>query len=316
MPVRTDRVTCVLPVFCMNPSVILISKELERHFLDTQHRGTEFFVFLCGGSAPNQENLRRKVGEEISSLKSKYRYTAYYPEDMFIELILGRARRDLFSLENMLAQSAHAVAILLDGPGTFVELGAFANHRGLKDKLILVIDPRYQRAKSFINLGPVRYLRARTRSRIHHLALSEKNTKQLALTIAESTRGIARHSPPARDLTNPLFAYDFYLALVFVFEPIPREAVASIAAELAGSSDEAIQDASETVINTLINEGNIMCTGSTLSCTPRGTERLIYTGATKLRIASLRRMLTDIRYRVLNTLYRGRLATKGGAFDI
>jgi hypothetical protein len=234
---------------------------------------------------------------------------------MFTELMLGHARRDLLSLENMLAQSAHAVAILLDGPGTFAELGAFANHDLLKDKLILIVDPRYQRSKSFINLGPVRYLRKETRSRIHYIGLSGHNEEPLAAAIARSTREIAEHSPPARNLTNPLFAYDFYLALVFVFDPIPRETVIAIGKELIESSVDTILDAAETVVNTLVNEGDVICERGILSCTESGVYRL-YTTQSKVRIRTSKRILSDIRYRVLNNLYRRRMGTKGGAFDI
>lgn len=301
----------------MNSTVISIARELEERFLAEKRADAEFFVFLCGGADPDQEALRRGIGRTISSisLRSRYRYTAYYPEDMFIELILGHARRDLLSLENMLAESAHAVAILLDGPGTFAELGAFTNHEMLKDKLVLVIDPRYQRSKSFINLGPVRYLQRSSHSKIHYIGLNEGNERELARAIAVSTREIAKHSPPRQDLTNPLFAYDFYLALVFVFDPVPREAVPRIASELAKRAGDKAIDAAETVVNSLINEGNVICEGGTLACTRGGIYRL-YMSQPKLRMLASRRMLSNIRYRVLNKLYRGKAGTKGGAFDI
>jgi len=134
-----------------------IAREIESHFLGDHKGGSEFFVFLCGGTETAQEQMRRAVGGELSSVRSKYRYVPYYPEDMFVEMILGHARRDLLSLENMLAQSVHVVAILLSGPGTFTELGAFANHPVLKDKLILLIirDMREQRVSSISALSAI-----------------------------------------------------------------------------------------------------------------------------------------------------------------
>lgn len=214
----------------------------------------------------------------------------------------------------MLAESAHAVAILIDSPGTFTELGAFANHEKLQDKLILVIEPKYKKVKSFINLGPVRYLKKRSQSKIHYIPLDIQHIKPIASAITESCRDIAKHSAPVEDLTNPIFAYNFYLSLIHVFDPIPKDALISIGTKLSNCAEDAVIVAAETVVNTLINEGNVSCVSNTLSCTKKGSERLIYSNPTKNSLQIIRKFLTNIRYQVLNELYRGKIGIKGGAF--
>lgn len=300
----------------MDDKVLSIASELESWFLGGEDKSQEFFIFLCGGGRGAEVERRREIGEAISSIRGKYRYSVHYPEDMFVELIMGHQRRDLLSLENMLAESAHAVGILLESPGTVAELGAFANHNRLRDKLVLIVEPKYKKSKSFINLGPIRFLRRASKSEIHYLPITREHSEEIARTICDSCREIVKHSRPVEDLTNPLFAYDFYLAIVYVFDPIPKRAVLHIGARLGGSNGDNVSVAAETVVNSLINEGKISCVGNALSCTDSGRFYLLYSRRTKRASASLIRLLTDLRYRVLNSLYRRKVGTKGGAFEI
>ncbi len=70
--------------------IIDISQELKREFLDELPRTSEISLFLCGGGSAEELRFRRQLGKKISRIKSKYLYSVYYPEDMFIELILGQ----------------------------------------------------------------------------------------------------------------------------------------------------------------------------------------------------------------------------------
>lgn len=177
--------------------MLKIAEQLKTSYLDSFLKSDDVSIFLCGGSSPSEEAFRRKLGNRISATKSKYRYSVFYPEDLFVELILGHQRQDLLTLENLLAKSVSAVVILPQSPGTFAELGAFANHPQLKNKLVVVMDSRYERSQSFITTGPVRYLRKETMSRVIYERLSALNFQDSNLSLQVFQR------PPTRwsDLT-------------------------------------------------------------------------------------------------------------------
>ena len=288
----------------MHRKIIEIANKLNTQFLNKSQNLNEISIFLCGGSGKEEEKFRRKVGEKISSKLSHYKYSVYYPEDMFIELILGYQKQDLLTLENLLADSASAVVILLQSPGTFTELGAFTNYKELSNKLIVIIDPRFARKRSFINLGPVRFLRTKTKSKVLFIPMNNSNLNKLVERITENTRDVAKHSLPIRDLTNPIFAYRFYLALIYIFEPIPKNAILAILRSLATNEERNIVTVAEIVINSLINERKVSLSSKNLSTTSKGADDLIYGGNTKKRAHFVLEFLTELRLEALNLIYR------------
>jgi hypothetical protein len=157
----------------MDFKIIEIAQKLRKKYLDESGEQNQISIFLCGGK--KEEGFRRKLGKEIARKVSKYVYTVHFPEDMFIELIQGHEKQDLLSLENLLADSVNAIVILLQSPGTFTELGAFSNYLKLQDKLIVNVAPKYARANSFINYGPIRYLKNNTKSKILYNEMAENN---------------------------------------------------------------------------------------------------------------------------------------------
>lgn len=47
-----------------------------------------------------------------------------------------------------------AVVILPSSPGSFSELGAFSGNKTICEKMLIVIDKRYEGAQNYVNLGP------------------------------------------------------------------------------------------------------------------------------------------------------------------
>ena len=288
----------------MNSKIIEIADNLRNRFLNESQNLNEISIFLCGGSATEEEKFRREIGKKISRIPSKYKYSVYYPEGMFIELILGHQKKDLLTLENLLADGVNAVVILLQSPGTFTELGAFTNYEKLSDKLIVIIDPRFARARSFINLGPVRYLKAKTKSKVLFLSMDSSNLDELVKQIASAAREVAKHSSPIRDLSNPISAYRFYLALIYVFEPIPMEAIFTISRELATIEEKIVVTAAGMVINSLINERRVSLSSGSLSMTSKGIDDLIYGNNTRKKTRMVSAFLTELRLEALNLTLR------------
>ena len=290
----------------MHRKIIEIANKLNTQFLDKSQNLNEISIFLCGGSGKEEEKFRRKAGDKIcaTSKRSPYKYSVYYPEDMFIELILGYQKQDLLTLENLLADSASAVVILLQSPGTFTELGAFTNYKKLSNKLIVIIDPKYTRKKSFINLGPVRFLKTKTKSKVLFIPMNNSNLNKLVEQITEITRDMDKHSLPIRDLTNPIFAYRFYLALIYIFEPIPKNAILTISKLLDTNEERNIVTVAEIVINSLINERRVSLSSKNLSTTSKGADDLIYGSNTRKRAHLVLEFLTELRLEALNLIYR------------
>ena len=65
------------------------------------------------------------------------------------------------------------------------------------------------------------------------MPMDNTNLSKLVERITETARDVAKHSLPVRNLTNPIFAYKFYLALIYIFEPISKNAILAISRLLA-----------------------------------------------------------------------------------
>ncbi len=124
----------------------------DRIFIPSYSRKTT--VFLCGADLGDSKTGRHK----LAKLFEKYpRYKLLYPEDLFDDLMAGQGQQSLLVLENILADSVDCIAILLQSPGTFTELGAFSNHARLCNKLIIVIDKEFN--KLYISMSHNGYLK-------------------------------------------------------------------------------------------------------------------------------------------------------------
>ena len=112
------------------------------------------FVFLCGAAYSENEYDKTNRGVIDKYLKSK-------SDDIFIVLSERLwedsfdSNIDLLTFEEFLAEVSDAIILFVESPGSFCELGAFAYAEKLfSDKLIIVIDEKYNGDKSFIITGP------------------------------------------------------------------------------------------------------------------------------------------------------------------
>jgi hypothetical protein len=63
-------------------------------------------------------------------------------------------------MEEALAELADVVLLVVESPGTFAELGAFAISEPLRRKLLPILDARHLGQESFLETGPVRWVDA------------------------------------------------------------------------------------------------------------------------------------------------------------
>ena len=266
----------------MDDKIVQIGKEVVTRFFAEpdetlwgfRPERTEFSIFLCGGRGSTPASLRKPLRDRIVSKVGKYKYRVYYPEVLFTDLVLGHQRQSLLTLENLLARSVGAIGIIVESPGTLVELGAFANHEALSEKLIVILDEEYKSQHSFVNLGPIRHLKRSKTSYVIHHSFVHPNFDWLSEVVCSATRRISKAYPPVRNLSNAVEAMRVYLALVQVLEPVRREELISLATILA-EADPDILNAASTAVNALISEGHMTETVNGLSVSPAGVAELL-----------------------------------------
>jgi len=109
-------------------------------------------VFLCGGKdSERREDLRKYLTKRHPELR------VFYAEAVW-SLLTDRRETNLLHVESQLAALADAVLVLVESPGTFAELGAFASLEELRRKLIPILDCRHDKTESFLNVGPIRWV--------------------------------------------------------------------------------------------------------------------------------------------------------------
>jgi len=297
----------------MDSFAVKLAREIYGEFMVRLFDTQEFSIFLCGGSDPSAAALRSLLGRELKEARSRYRYRPYYPEDMFLEVSRGHVRSDMLALENLLARSVHSVVILLGSPGTFAELGAFANHDLLRDKLVVLVNRKYRKDRSFINVGPIAHLRRETKSKVHFVQFDKGAIPDIARQVMDSTREVGRGTPPDKDLTNPVWAWEFYLALIYVLDPIPYETIAKVAGSICPGNLQELQVVLDATLNVLVREGSLVRRPQGFSTTRVAERRLVSQIGTYSYIDRRRRALTGWRLRAMNTRYRRRKGFVGGS---
>ena len=150
-------------------------------------------VFLCGGASNNKrKSLRDKVRILLENERKTYwnkPYKVFYPEDLLIEVLNKTKEADLLSYEQFLANNSHMIVIVCESPGALVELGAFTNNEYTVNKVIAAIDKKRSKDKSFIMLGPIKYLKKRNRLNVVEYGQDEVEfAKRLSKNIREKNR--------------------------------------------------------------------------------------------------------------------------------
>ncbi|OWV35304.1 hypothetical protein CE489_19050 [Bacillus spizizenii] len=190
-------------------------------------------IFLIGADVNRKNSMRFKVQ---NALKNKV--NILLPENIFEEDIFLK-EQNMLSLENFLAKSVDAVVMCIESPGSFTELGAFANHEKLSQKLIVLQDKKYEREKSFINLGPIKYLKQHTSSKVitinYNRDFNDIETIKLIKAIKDIKKsiGIVNYN-----IFNPIFAERYVLALLYVFGSIQKRYIIEIIKHIDILKDE------------------------------------------------------------------------------
>lgn len=127
-------------------------------------------VLLCGGFVPGPKPAPDAPDPPIASLRHAISnaypsFEIFRPED--IQNWHGDAVfKDLVSFERELASICSLIVIVVESPGSMVELGAFSQLEEIAEKSIAICSSRFIDDVSFINLGILRFMKSKAPSRV------------------------------------------------------------------------------------------------------------------------------------------------------
>lgn len=190
-------------------------------------------VFLCGGASNSRrKSLRDKVRTLLENEKKTLWYKPFkifYPEDLLIEVLNKTKEADLLSYEQFLANNSHVIVIICESAGSLVELGAFTNNEYTVDKVIAAVDKGRVKDKSFIMLGPIKYLKKKNKLNV---VVYGKDEVEFAQILSKNIREKNRENGNKEymiNLTTIVGMHYFIQLLLYFFKTLDsKELVESI----------------------------------------------------------------------------------------
>jgi hypothetical protein len=262
-------------------------------------------VFLCGADIKQSDKIRAKIAQALNDKKHSYLFDVIYPEDIFDDLLYSSQSKDLLSLENLLADSVDAVVIIPESPGSFTELGAFANNEQLRRKIICVLDKQYKKKKSFINQGPVRLIKDVDKERVLFIDTNDIDAEVYKL------RRVLLHlkelSKKSANNLNLLQVDTFLLPAIYLLEPVSRSILSKIVSYATNDSFNSYQ-MTVTALTALSKKRYVELTGLGYKLTGFGVESFfnLRRPRKRLKIQSETNSLDEIRLDILNLRLRNK----------
>lgn len=203
-------------------------------------------VFLCGGARnKNKKVLRDKIREILEKNTVRYYgqlpFKIFYPEDLLIEVLNKTKDADLLSYEQLMANNSNIIAIICESPGSLVELGAFTNNQYTVGKVIAAIDKNRAKDKSFIMLGPIKYLKKLDKLNVIEYGSDEKAfAGKLSKNIREKFN--KQKSGKKISISTIVGMHYFIELLLYCFKTLTSKELADIIQYIAGENKIEIND--------------------------------------------------------------------------
>lgn len=175
-------------------------------------------IFLCGGASGRTNISKRDQLRE--QLEKNKKISIFYPEDMFMEF-LNRKKYDLLTLESFLADNSDLILIVCESPGSFAELGAFVNNESTLNKVVVLIQKKYKKAKSFIRQGPVQHVELHNKENVIYFNDDmEELTREVNRYIDKKywfyrNKKYHKYAPKTKDIN--LISGQFYFILLLLY---------------------------------------------------------------------------------------------------
>lgn len=189
-------------------------------------------VFLCGGYlSPRRDVLNKYLARFTDDT------LIFYAEAVWAVFAAAAPTTNALAVEEKLAGLADIVIVIVESPGTFAEVGAFAISDPLRAKLLPILDARHKGADSFLITGPIRWVD--TDSKFAPAIWTDFNRLLTATAeIEERLSRLGRSKPTKiKDLDligSPKHLLFFACDLVAVFGPCPPDHIADSIAAILG----------------------------------------------------------------------------------
>ena len=181
-------------------------------------------ILTCSCAAKNHRTSIVLETSSTKDLRQFPRINVFFPEWLFSNL-LEQTDEDLISLENVLANDVDKIILPLEGFGAICELGAFSIRKEIRDKLIVLNDKKHAVDKSFINLGPIKLIRKKSKGTV--IIYDGKLSSDNVLEIRRKTL-YGRYQKASREVNN-MFTLLYLVGLVIaVYQPIEKDDIATM----------------------------------------------------------------------------------------
>ncbi|MFC2006006.1 retron St85 family effector protein [Chloroflexota bacterium] len=277
---------------------------IPREFTANLNVSTKTLI-LAGSSIGTKGSIRPLLRKELGEYRYIQGFDVLYPEEIFNELLSRKTGTDLLKLENMLAESAHAVIIIAESYGAIAELGAFVNSNTLRPKVVAILDKKYRNDKGFIMLGPIAQLRNTRKEAVIFHDFKSPHPAKLAEITRRTIRAIIKDTSIDDSLSNPIRAQYFFLASIFIAEPISLNLLIKflIATNECDSSDVSV--VASTSLNILLRQKDIsMDMSGEYYITPSGLRRLSSIIKNTKRAGQIIKLFDKYRVDILNATLR------------
>lgn len=262
-------------------------------------------VFLCGADISLTNKLRFKVAKEFSHFWNAYWYEIIYPEGIFDELLYSSKSKDLLSLENLLADSVDVILIIPESPGSFAELGAFANNERLRSKIVCIVDEKYKKNKSFINQGPIKLIKKANKRGVIFIDPNELHNEidQIKSAINFTKKNTIYKS----NSVNLLQLDSFLLPTIYLLEPIKDRTLGKIIGEAINDIPNSF-DATRTALTTLKKKKAVEYTVDGFKLTKLGLDQFkkLRKISSRIKVQDETEALDKLRLEILNFKLRNK----------
>lgn len=207
----------------LNKEICKIVEEIYEQIY-CKFREQYIVVFLCGGASNKRyKSLRDKVRVLFENEKKTLwhkPFKIFYPEDLLIEILNKTKEADLLSYEQFLASNSHIIVIICESAGSLVELGAFTNNVYTVDKVIAAVEKNLAKHKSFIMLGPIKYLKKRNKINVIEYGQDEVEfAKRLSKDIREKHK-LSSNKNSMINLTTIVGMHYFIQLVLYFFKSV------------------------------------------------------------------------------------------------
>ena len=221
----------------LNTEYRFLAKEIKSKFFKPRLK-FETTIFICGADKNDITKNRYKISELLEGKWIRKWIEFIYPEDIFEELLYSSDSKDLLSLEGLLAKAVDIILMIPESPGSFAELGAFANDENLRQKMVCILDIKYKKHKSFINQGPIKLVKKANKSNVIFINFDdmENEIEKISSVISRF-----RRSSTFEKEVNLLQADSFLLPVIYLLEPVDKKSLSKIIEYTLDDKENAFQ---------------------------------------------------------------------------